>query len=155
LDALEREENEFIDDIRRKVLPLAPQPIGVAGASDDRKKSSATTAATTTPTTTTAAAAASAINNGTASTVAGQVAAPVVDLTCIPQHRPLFWSQHRSAVDNMRAAREGKEKANRQEVVEKSSSSSLSPKERRQTGGTNMDLSATSFSLDSVTSRTG
>jgi hypothetical protein len=44
LDALEREEEDFVEQLRTQVLPAAPQPIGVAGGSEESKK-----AATATP----------------------------------------------------------------------------------------------------------
>ena len=37
LDALEREQEEFVERLRTQVLPTPPEPIGIAGRTDDGK----------------------------------------------------------------------------------------------------------------------
>jgi hypothetical protein len=37
LDALEREQEEFVEQVRSQVLPTPPEPIGIAGRTDDGK----------------------------------------------------------------------------------------------------------------------
>jgi hypothetical protein len=41
LDALEREQEEFVERLRTQVLPTPPEPIGIAGRTDDDGKDNA------------------------------------------------------------------------------------------------------------------
>jgi hypothetical protein len=79
LDALEREQEEFVERLTIQVLPTPPEPIGIAGRTD------------------------------TGADADGKDNAPeppLVDLTALPATL-LFWDKHRETVNRLRDVREG------------------------------------------------
>jgi hypothetical protein len=127
LDALERDEAEYTANLRAQVLPVAPEPIGLA--TEDSKRPSS-------------------------SILLNQQQQPEVDLRALSNHRPLlFWNQHRLEVEKRRLMRERRRQQQQQRsVVDRSE-----PVGRPSVGHMNAARTSisTSFSLSSPTGRTG